>query len=215
MFPGWGQDRVLLKQGVRGWNALRHAHPSSVPNLSAVDLEGAELSRADLRRADLRGAYLSGANLAGADLNGADLRRAHLTDANLRGADLRHADLRGADLRDANLRGARLEGASLARTVLDPARWAAPLLQLWREACDEDRARLIQALESKTAIHRAWMRGPAACPEAILSGHGAQTDDFSLAWDTYGISEDQVLQVLRAATSPVPAVRKTLVAGAA
>ena len=190
----------MLKQSVQRWNALRWANPQYIPDLSSADLEAVDLSGADLRRADLRGAYLSGAKLVHADLSGADLRRSHFANADLRHADLRGADLRGADLRGANLQETQFEGAVLSQTILDPACWTRPLLKLWGQAGDENRIHLIQALETKTALHGRWLDGDEASPEAILSGRGAESDDFTLAWDTFGITEEQVLRVLLAAS---------------
>lgn len=189
----------MLKNSVQVWNGMRRTDPSYVPNLSAADLEGRDLSGADLRKVDLRGAYLNGAKLAGADLRRADLRRAHLTYADLTGANLAGADLRGADLHGAEFHGAKLEGALVAGTILDPECWTKPLLLLWKEASPGRRARLVQALEMKTALHGKWLDGPAGSPEAILSERGAPTDDFTFAWDTYGISEELVLGVLKTA----------------
>jgi uncharacterized protein YjbI with pentapeptide repeats len=186
----------MLKNSVQAWNGLRKSDPAYVPNLSSADLEGRDLSGSDMRMVDLRGAYLSGAKLAGADLRRADLRRAHLPDADLTDADLAGADLRGADLHGAELHGAKLEGALVAGTILDPDCWTKPLLELWRAASQGRREQLVQALTMKTALHRKWIDGPAASPEAILSERGAATDDFTFAWDTYGISEELVLGVL-------------------
>ena len=191
----------MLKGSVQAWNGLRKSDPAYVPDLSASDLEGRDLSGADLRKVDLRGAYLNGTKLAGADLRRADLRRAHLTYADLTDADLAGADLRGADLHGAELHGARLEGALVAGTILDPECWTKPLLALWKEASPGRREQLVRALELKTALHRKWLDGPAASPEAILSERGAATDDFTFAWDTYGISEELVLGVLKAVSS--------------
>ncbi|HUI78338.1 MAG TPA: pentapeptide repeat-containing protein [Bryobacteraceae bacterium] len=189
----------MLKQSVQAWNGLRKSDPAYVPDLCAADLEGRDLSGADLRLADLRGAYLNGAKLAGSDLRRADLRRAHLTYVDFTGADLTGADLRGADLHGAELQGAKLEGALVTETILDPDCWTKPLLALWREAAPGRRERLVQALEGRTALHRHWLDESAGSPEAILSERGAATDDFTFAWDTYGISEELVLRVLTAA----------------
>jgi uncharacterized protein YjbI with pentapeptide repeats len=191
----------MLKDSVLAWNGLRKKDPFYVPDLSAADLEGRDLSGADLRKVDLRGAYLNSAKLSGADLRRADLRRAHLTYADLTDADLAGADLRGADLHGAELRGANLEGALVAGTILDPQCWTKPLLALWNEASPGRRDRLVRALEMKTALHRKWLDGQAASPEAILSERGAATDDFTYAWDTYGISEELVLGVLKTVNS--------------
>jgi uncharacterized protein YjbI with pentapeptide repeats len=191
----------MLKDSVLEWNELRKSDPAYVPDLSAVDLEGRDLSGADLRRVDLRGAYLSGTRLVGADLRRADLRRAHLACADLTDADLAGADLRGADLHGAELHGARLDGALVAGTILDPECWTKPLLMLWKEASPGRRERLVRALEMKTALHRKWLDGPTGSPEAILSERGAAIDDFTFAWDTYGISEELVLRVLKTVSS--------------
>jgi uncharacterized protein YjbI with pentapeptide repeats len=187
----------MLKDSVQAWNGLRHCDPDYIPDLSAADLEGRDLSGADLRNVDLRGAYLSGAKLANADLRRADLRRAHLTYADLTDADLAGADLRGADLHGAELHGAKLEGALVTGTILDPCCWTKPLLLLWKDASPGRRERLVRALEMKTALHGKWLDGSAASPEAILSERGAATDDFTFAWDTYAISEEVVLGVLK------------------
>jgi hypothetical protein len=191
----------MLKDSVQAWNGLRKQDPDRVPDLSSADLEGRDLGGADLRAADLRGAYLSGANLAGADLRKADLRRAHLAYADLTDADLTRADLRRADLHGAELHGAKLEGALVADTILDPNCWTKPLLALWQEASPGRRERLVLALKMKTALHRKWVDGPAASPEAILSERGAASDDFTFAWDTYGISEELVLGILTVGSS--------------
>jgi hypothetical protein len=119
----------------------------------------------------------------------------------LKDADLAGADLRGADLHGAELEGAKLDGALVAGTILDPDCWTKPLLALWQNATPGRRERLVRALEMKTALHRKWLDGPAASPEAILSERGAATDDFTFAWDTYGISEELVLGVLKTAAS--------------
>jgi uncharacterized protein YjbI with pentapeptide repeats len=190
----------MLNGSVHVWNELRKSDPGYIPNLSSADLEGRDLRGADLRRVDLRGAYLSGTKLARADLRHADLRRAHLTCADLMDADLAGADLRGADLHGAELHGARLEGALVAGTILDPDCWTKPLLMLWKEASPGRRERLVRALEMKTALHRKWLDGSDGSPEAILSERGAATDDFTFAWDTYGISEELVLGILKAAS---------------
>ena len=187
----------MLKDSVQAWNGLRRSDPAYVPDLRAADLEGRDFSGANLRRVDLRGAYLNGAKLARADLREADLRRAHLTYADLTGADLRGADLRGADLHGAELLGAKLEGAAIAGTILDPDCWTAPLFALWKQASPEQRERLIQALQNKTALHGKWQQGAQRSPEAILSDRGAPVDDFAFAWDTYAISEELILRVLK------------------
>jgi len=190
----------MLKQSVQAWNELRKKDPIHFPDLKAADLEEHDLSGANLTVADLRGAYLNGTKLAGADLRRADLRRAHLTYADLTDADLRGADLRGADLHGAELHGARLEDALVAGTILDPDCWTKPLLALWKEAPPRKRERLVRALEMRTALHRKWLDGETGSPEAILSERGAATDDFTFAWDTYGISEELVLRVLKTAS---------------
>jgi uncharacterized protein YjbI with pentapeptide repeats len=187
----------MLKESVQAWNGLRRSDPTYVPDLSSADLEGRDLSGSDLRKVDLRGAYLKGTKLAGADLRGADLRRAHLTYADLTHADLAGADLREADLHCAELQGAKLEGALVVGTILDPECWTKPLLALWKEASPGRRGQLVRALEMKTALHGKCLDGPAESPEAILSEGGAVSDDFTFAWDTYGISEDLVLGVLK------------------
>lgn len=187
----------MLNQSVQVWNGLRRSDPAHVPDLSGADLEARDLSGADLRLADLRGAYLNGAKLERADLRRADLRRAHLSYADLSDADLAHADLRGADLHGAELRGANLDGALVAGTILDPVCWTRPLLELWNQASPAQREQLVQALERKTTLHRRWTDGLSRSPEAILSERGAATDDFTFAWDTYGISEETVLGVLK------------------
>jgi Pentapeptide repeats (8 copies) len=188
----------MLKPSVETWNAMRRSDPDYVPDLSAVDLEEHDLSGADLRQADLRGAYLNCTKLIGADLRRADLRRAHLTYADLSEANLEGADLRAADLHGTDLRGAKLDRARVEYTILDPSCWTKPLLMLWEQASPENRERLVVALENKTALHRKWMEGFTGSPEAILSKRGAVTDDFTFAWDTYGISEERVLSVLKA-----------------
>jgi len=187
----------MLKNSVQAWNELRRSDPAHVPDLSAADLEGRDLSGADLRKADMRGAYLNATKLARADLRRADLRRAHLTYADLTEANLEGADLRGADLHGAELHGANLDNALVAGTILDPLCWTKPLLALWKQASPGRREQLIHALEMKTALHGKWLDGPAGSPEAILSERGAATDDFTFAWDTYGISEELVLGVLK------------------
>jgi hypothetical protein len=190
----------MLKQSVETWNAMRRGDPEYVPDLSTADLEERDLSGADLQQADLRGAYLNAAKLAAADLRRADLRRAHLTYADLSEANLEGADLRAADLHGADLRGAKLDGALVEGTILDPLCWTKPLLTLWDQASQENRERLVAALENKTVLHRKWMEGPTGSPEAILSKRGAASNDFTFAWNTYGISEERVLAVLKAAS---------------
>jgi len=196
---GWGAGGTILKTSVQDWNALRQRNPDWVPHLAGIDLEGAELARANLRDADLRGTYLCGACLRWADCRGADLRRALLMEADLTAADLRRANLTAANLAGAQLFGAKLQHAVIAQTILDPERWAKPLVKLWEQAPLERRWRMLEALRTKTALRRKWSDGVYACPEALLSDAGADTDDFMAAWNTYGITEEQVLQSLQPA----------------
>jgi len=204
MVRGWGEDTELLKRGPREWNAWRRRHREYIPQLSEADLENSDLRGANLAGADLRGAYLSGAKLQRANLRAADLRRAHLLDGYFTGTDLRCADLRRADLRGSKLIKANLAGAILDDTILDPRRWTRAILQLWEDARPENRRRLVEALQNRTALHRGWRKGTSACPEAILSDKGAKTDDFMYAWRTGGVSEEQLLKVLM--TTPARAI---------
>jgi hypothetical protein len=192
----WGADRDRLGRGVLQWNSFRRRNREYVPQLSGADLEGWDLSSADLRGADLRGAHLTGAKLRGANLRGADLRRARLIDADLTSADLEKANLRHAELRGSLLLGAKLEGANLAETILDPLRWEKALLALWHQATTGRRQNLVEALLSRSALHTKWKSDTSACPEAILSDRGLETDDFMLAWSTYAIGEEQILRLL-------------------
>jgi hypothetical protein len=111
----------ILRQGVKVWNAWRHANPTLQPDLIGADLRGADLRGADLRGADLRGENLRDANLHSADLRASNLSGAHLVEADLRGADLRSADLHGADLSGANLHSADLNVANLTGATLRSA----------------------------------------------------------------------------------------------
>jgi hypothetical protein len=116
----------LLRQGVSGWNAWRHAHPEIKIDLSGAALKEAALKEADLSEADLRGAHLTeadlrDADLRGADLSGANLQDAHLSNVNLCDANLTHAKLDGAFLSRANLHKAHLRGVTLILTNLTEA----------------------------------------------------------------------------------------------
>jgi hypothetical protein len=124
----------ILSQGVKAWNAWRHKHLDTLPDLEGATLGGAyfhaayfrgsilinaNLSGSILRlanfgNADLSGADIRGADLSGADLSGAILRGAILTGAILRGANLRAADIHAANLSDADIRAANLSGANLS-----------------------------------------------------------------------------------------------------
>jgi hypothetical protein len=211
LFLRWGDDVAYLKRGTRGWNALRRLYKGYVPQLSGADLEGLDLRGADLKGADLRGAYLSFAKLREADLRGADLRRAFLAEADLTGANLRGANLRHADLHGSSLADAKLEGAILTDTILDPHRWVGALLELWEEAAPARRRHLIEVLRNKTVLRRGWRNETAACPEAILSDRGYETDDLMDAWNTGGIREEQLLEMLEDASPLVMAAGASLV----
>ena len=104
---------AVLRDGVRGWNLWRKAHPEIAIDLSKADLQKAELWEVDLHEAQLHGANLCAAQLYRADLHGAHLHRAQLYRAYLSGADLRGVDLSEANLRKANLVGADLSTANL------------------------------------------------------------------------------------------------------
>jgi len=88
----------LLGRGAQRWNAWRREHPSTVPDLSGVDL---------------RARMLRGYNLSGANFSGADLRDSHI-----RRADLSRAGLNGARLHRVFLSGTRIGAASFRRSVL-------------------------------------------------------------------------------------------------
>jgi len=161
----------LLKRSVMEFNRWRNEHPNTVVNLRMAKLFWTDLSGADLSRANLSGADLSGANLSGADLS-----RAILSEAILSRADLS---------------GAKLDGSTL-----DPAVWGPPIKKLWGSACQERQQALVSALKEGRALHGKWVDGTEMCPEGYLLGGAGKKDAFTAAWDTYGISAEQVLRVL-------------------
>jgi uncharacterized protein YjbI with pentapeptide repeats len=191
---------LMAGSAMREWKNSRIPDRMGVPTFVSADLEERDFSGDDLRNVDFRGAYLTGAKLVGTNLRGADLRRAHLNEANLQGADLSGANLSGSDLRGADLNRATLDNAIVKETILDPDLWVKPLLALWNRADDTRREHLIRALEEKTALRGKWVDGANACPEAILSERGAETDDFMSAWNTYAITEEHLLMLLKPRT---------------
>jgi len=110
----------ILKKGVVAWNEWREKNPTTVPDLSDVNLErlsfsGYNLNEAQLFLARLRMADLSFANLHNAVLNAADLAWADLEQADLKGARLAGANLSGANLRDVDLTNAFIGWTTFGR----------------------------------------------------------------------------------------------------
>jgi uncharacterized protein YjbI with pentapeptide repeats len=103
----------ILGQGVEAWNTWRQQNPSTVPDLSGINLREKNLAGIDFRRANL-----CNADLHQTDLSKANLRKALLYDANLYETILEAADLKGADFRRANMRGLNAQNATASGTVM-------------------------------------------------------------------------------------------------
>ena len=123
---------LILRRGVKHWNAWRKENPQEIPQFGERRSDGVTeanpgrpLSKGDrtpLQKIDLREATLANATMEFVILDGADLARANLKQANLQRASLRGAILDGAFMQDVNLRGgdltdAKLRGVDLRRAV--------------------------------------------------------------------------------------------------
>lgn len=142
---------------------------------------------------------LSRQDLSGLDLSYIDFGpRANLSGVTMsRKTQLRGADLAYANMADSMLSSVDLDDVFLKGSTLDSEVWTKPLFKLWDEACGEKRTKLVKALKSKKALRGEWIDGPRMCPEAYLLGEEGVGDDFTEAWDTEGVSFEQVLAELQ------------------
>lgn len=112
------EHRILLDNGVAGWNRWRKENPDVHPDLSEISLSRKRLASVDLNRCNLTGSHLNHT-----DLTNSDLERANLSNASLAGADLRGAQAFGVSACGSNFSGARLDhtkivGADLTNAYL-------------------------------------------------------------------------------------------------
>lgn len=115
--------RILLEEGVEGWNKWRNEKKIIEPDLSYVDLSIISVKPTKIvARADtiprLKGIMLSGVKLKGAILNSIELQNANLSYANLQNAELNSVNMHGANLHGTNLMGAELINADLRKANL-------------------------------------------------------------------------------------------------
>ncbi|WDP88513.1 MAG: pentapeptide repeat-containing protein [Desulfobacter sp.] len=135
--------RVLLEQGVDGWNEWRDENPEINPNLSCVDLEIhkerlspsslykkiAHSSNNIIKRGDenkqIRFSFLkinfNRTNLERANLSNVDLEKARLGFSNLRNSKLQQTRFQGAYLQASDFQGADLFWTDLKDATMNQA----------------------------------------------------------------------------------------------
>jgi uncharacterized protein YjbI with pentapeptide repeats len=114
---------VQVALGILGGLALNPQGPTTLLQLSQLDLRGGAYSGLSLRQTDFSGATLIGVYLRNADLDGSlfvgtRISNAFLSGADLHGSDFSTADAEGVDLSNAVLRDARFQGADLKKSKL-------------------------------------------------------------------------------------------------
>jgi len=168
-------------------------------------------SQLDLRDSDLQRIFMTGADLTYADLTGANMKKVHarrasfaaavmvnasLDEADLVGADLTGANLTGATLTFSRLHGAILTDANLQGTILDPELWMPTILQFWQEATEAIRRLLIASLQINRMLGAGINGTSWRCPVGYRVSNELDGDPFVVAFDTHGITPQQVLDQL-------------------
>lgn len=113
--------RILLEEGVEGWNKWTLENHDTETDLQGADLSNTNLQKAYFGVANLQGANLFKTNLQQANLTCANLQDANLTSADFQDADLTEVNLQNAHLSRTNLRGAELSNANLLKATLPEA----------------------------------------------------------------------------------------------